>query len=247
MLLLDLGNSAIKAQWWRDGELQNSFSCRFRTGWLPRFEAYLKQIKAGHCYYSSVLGEQAEGEFIASLRQVFDAGKIEKLAALKSSHGVHSAYPVATGLGVDRWLCLLGAAARVKQDAVIIDAGSAITIDLLRADGQHLGGAILAGFNTSLARFKAIMRKADFDHPDIAKTDEPGCSTEACINIDYLPTDAEIVRQLVDRWFGRLAADAVLIVSGGDASLIDRHEGHRHLIMPDLVFHGMRRQLGSQQ
>ena len=247
MLLLDLGNSAIKAQWWRDGELQNSFSCRFRTGWLPRFEAYLKQIKAGHCYYSSVLGEQAEGEFVASLRQSFDVGKIEKFAALKSSQGVHNAYPVATGLGVDRWLCLLGTAARVKQDAVIIDAGSAITIDLLRADGQHLGGAILAGFNTSLARFKEIIRKADFDHPDIAKTDEPGCSTEACINIDYLPTDAEIVRQLVDRWFGRLAADAVLIVSGGDASLIGKHEGHRFLIMPDLVFHGMRRQLGSQQ
>jgi type III pantothenate kinase len=144
-------------------------------------------------------------------------------------------------------LCLLGVAARVQQGAVIIDAGSAITIDLLRADGQHLGGAILPGFNTSLARFKEIMRKADFDHPDIAKTDEPGCSTEACINIDYLPTDAEIVRQLVDRWFGRLAVDAVLIVSGGDASLIGRHEEHRFLIMPDLVFRGMRRQLGSQQ
>jgi len=247
MLLLDLGNSAIKAQWWCDDELQNSFSCRFRTGWLPRFEAYLKEVKAAHCYYSSVLGEQAEDEFIASLRQIFDAEKIKKFSALESSHGIHNAYPVATGLGVDRWLCLLGAAARVKQDVVIIDAGSAITIDLLRADGQHLGGAILPGFNTSLARFKTIMRKADFDHPDIAKTDEPGCSTEACINIDYQPTDAEIVRQLVDRWIGRLAADAVLIVSGGDASLIDGHEGHRFLIMPDLVFHGMRRQLESQQ
>ncbi len=247
MLLLDLGNSAIKAQWWRDDELQNSFSCRFRTGWLPRFEAYLKEVEAGHCYYSSVLGEQAEGEFIASLRQVFDAEKIDKFSALKTSHGVHNAYPVAAGLGVDRWLCLLGAAARVKQDLVIIDAGSAITIDLLRADGQHLGGAILAGYNTSLARFKAIMRNADFSHPDIAKTDEPGGSTEACINIDYQPTDADIVRQLVDRWVGLLAADAVLIVTGGDAGLIGRHEGHRFLIIPDLVFQGMRRQLDSQQ
>ncbi|MCZ6796596.1 MAG: type III pantothenate kinase [Gammaproteobacteria bacterium] len=247
MLLLDLGNSAIKAQWWRDDELQNSFSCRFKTGWLARFKAYLGLVKAGRAYYSSVLGEQAEVEFIESLGQIFDVDKMVKFISLKSSHGVRNAYPVAEGLGVDRWLCLLGAAARVRQDIVIIDAGSAITIDLMRADGQHLGGAILPGFNTTIAGFKQIMRTANFDHPDILKTDEPGCSTEACIHIDYGSTDPLIVRQLVDRWIERLAADAVVIVTGGDASRIEKHARHRFLIMPDLVFHGMRRQLESQQ
>jgi pantothenate kinase type III len=51
----------------------------------------------------------------------------------------------------------------------------------------------------------------------------------------------------VARWIERLAADAVLIVNGGDADLIERHEKHRFLVMPDLVFRGMRRQLENQQ
>jgi len=247
MLLLDLGNSAIKCQWWQGDELQNSFSCRFKAGWLARLRAYLDEVNPACCYYSSVLAEQREAELIASLREVFDLERIEKFSALKSSHGVDNAYSVPEGLGVDRWLCLLGASARVKQDLMIVDAGSAITIDLLRADGQHLGGAILPGFNTSIERFREIMRSADFDHPDIAETDQPGCSTEACINIDYDSTTTQIVRQLVARWIERLAADAVLIVNGGDADLIEQHEKHRFLVMPDLVFRGMRRQLENQQ
>jgi type III pantothenate kinase len=247
MLLLDLGNSAIKCQWWRGDFLQNSFSCRFKTGWLSRLQTYLEQVNPTSCYYSSVLVEQIEAELIDSLRQSFDLERIEKFSALKSSHGVHNAYLVPEGLGVDRWLCLLGAAARVKQDSMIIDAGSAITIDLLRGDGQHLGGMIIPGFNTSISRFKEIMRSADFHHPDIKKTDQPGCSTEACINIDYASTSTHFVRQLVERWIGKLASDAVLIVTGGDASLVEGHEKHRFLVMPDLVFHGMRRQLENQQ
>jgi type III pantothenate kinase len=246
MLLLDLGNSAIKCQWWHDDELRNSFSSRLQTGWLARFEAYLGQIRPACCYYSSVLDEPAEAEFIECLEKVLNVDKIEKFSSLTSSHGVHNAYSVPEALGVDRWLCLLGAATRVPQDVVIIDAGSAITIDLLRADGQHLGGAILPGFNTTIASFKQIMRTADFDHPDIVITNEPGCSTEACIHINYASTDPLIVRQLLDRWIGRLVADSVLIVTGGDASRIEKLEKHRFLIMPDLVFQGMRRQLESQ-
>jgi type III pantothenate kinase len=247
MLLLDLGNSAIKCQWWHDDELRSSLSCRLQTGCLTRFEAYLGQVNPGHCYYSSVLDEPAEAEFIECLGKFINVDKIEKFTSLKSSHGVHNAYSVPEGLGVDRWLCLLGAAARVPQDIVIIDAGSAITIDLLRADGQHLGGAILPGFNTTIVNFKQIMRTANFDHPDISETDEPGCSTEACIHINYESTDPLIVRQLLDRWIGRHLADPVLIVTGGDAGRIEKHEKHRLLIVPDLVFQGMRRQLESQQ
>ena len=113
----------------------------------------------------------------------------------------------------------------------------------VRGDGQHLGGAILPGFNTTLERFKQILHMADFTHPDISKNDEPGCSTEACIHIDYVPTDVAVVEGLIDRWIGRLASDAVLIVTGGDANRIQSGR-YKHLrIVPDLVFRGMLQQI----
>jgi len=247
MLLLDAGNSAIKAQWWHDKELKYTFSARYAPGWQSRFLAFLADINAGHCYYSSVLIDALESDLITSLRQFLPAAKIQRIEPLESCHGVRNAYQPAEGIGVDRWLCLLGAAAQVHNDVMIVDAGSAITIDLLCGDGQHLGGAILPGFNTTIERFKAILHRADFEHPDISKNDEPGCSTEACIRIDYEPTDVAVVERLIDRWFERLAPDSALIVTGGDANCIksDRYKHFR--IVPDLVFQGMRRQVESQQ
>ena len=247
MLLLDAGNSVIKAQWWREDSLQYSFSCQLKTGWQAGFEARLGEIKASHCHYTSGQVDHLEAELLTSLSNFFVPQNIHKFVALEYCHGVNNAYRPAQGIGVDRWLCLLGSAALTPNDVMIVNAGSAITIDLLRGDGQHLGGAILPGFNTSMMRFKQILHRADFDHPDISKNDEPGCSTEACIQLDSEPTSELVVERLIDRWHRRLAPDSVLLVSGGDAKRIISHHFNQNRIVPDLVFQGMRRQLESQQ
>lgn len=50
-------------------------------------------------------------------------------------------YPLPEQLGVDRFLALL-AASEAAQDILLVGAGTALTIDLLAADGRHLGGLI---------------------------------------------------------------------------------------------------------
>ena len=141
----------------------------------------------------------------------------------------------------------MGGFSVAESDVMIIDAGSAITVDLLKKDGQHLGGAILPGFNTSLERFKTMLNVADFNHTDINANQLPGCSTESCIHINYGDSVKTYLGQLIDRWFGLLADDAILIVSGGDAGLVETNAQHATLHIPDLVFRGMRQQLESQE
>ena len=245
MLLLDIGNSAVKGQCWRDERLQFTFYSRFIRGWQQRFETSLGQVRCDRCYYTSVLGGKLQTEINNSLARFFDQTDITRLEPMDSCLGLRNAYQSPTALGADRWFALLGTAALTRQDAIIVDAGSAITVDLLQGNGLHLGGAILPGFNTSLKRFREILHRADFEHPDIAQTDAPGLTTEACIHINHGLTDDETVGRLVQRWFGRLAPDATLIVTGGDADLIPRSPPHAHQIIPDLVFRGMRRQLES--
>lgn len=51
-------------------------------------------------------------------------------------------------LGVDRWLALIGAKfLKPKEHCLIIDSGTATTIDLLDKSGHHLGGWILPGID----------------------------------------------------------------------------------------------------
>ena len=247
MLLLDAGNSTIKGQWWQGPALRSSFSCRLENGWQSRFEKRLGEIDVGHCHYSSGQPGEFESELLGILHQVIDPCNIHQFVPLKGSHGVRNAYQAPGALGADRWLCLLAARHLVAQDVIIVDAGSAITVDLMNSKGQHLGGAILPGFNTSLERFKQILHRADFNHPDISKNDEPGCSTEACIQIDYESTDEAIVEQLIGRWYQRLASDAALIVTGGDAYRLRQPRDRQFRVVPDLVFEGMRLQMGQRQ
>lgn len=243
MLLLDLGNSSIKAQWWQAGTLQSSCRIRITSNWLVRFESYLSSIDSSDCYYAGVPGSEVGQDLQSCLGEKFGQAQLHPLKSLARVGKVVSAYPKPQGIGVDRWLALLGAASLTPTDAIVIDAGSAITVDLLKANGKHLGGAILPGFCTSLARFRQILSVADFNHPDIDSLEKPGVSTESCIHINHDLEDTSYLENLIDRWFKTMAKDAVLIVSGGDAHRISRHPKHDTLLAPDLVFQGMRQQL----
>lgn len=243
MLLLDVGNSAIKAQLWKQNSLQSS--CRIRVGsaWRGFFENFLSGVDTSNGYYAGVPGNAIKREIWDCLEQKFGAQNLDRLLPKAHCGKVENAYPEPSGMGVDRWLAILGAAALTTKDAMIIDAGSAITIDLLKADGRHLGGAILPGFNTSLARFKQILSVADFNHDDIHRVDSPGLTTEQCIHITHDLEDTSYLEKLIDRWYGYLADDAVLILCGGDAGRINRLSNRQALMVPDLVFIGMRQQL----
>ncbi|MFT4649885.1 MAG: type III pantothenate kinase [Flavobacteriales bacterium] len=252
MLLLDFGNSAIKGQWWLNDELQSSFSCRLDGNWQANLKSVLPNVvaavEATQCYFASVADPDSEAQLLNCLKAVTGLEDYVRLTTLTTAGGVHNGYTDPDMLGVDRWLALLGANdLSVSVDKLIIDAGSAITVDLLTKDGHHLGGAILPGFNTSIARFKKIMSKANFDHPDIVHTEEPGYSTEACIHINCSSSVMSMVDELIDSWFKRLAPDAVMIVTGGDAKQINSNQQHPRYEIPNLVFRGMRKQLDSQQ
>jgi type III pantothenate kinase len=138
-------------------------------------------------------------------------------------------------------MTLLAAREMLPGDCVVIDAGSAITLDLLRADGQHLGGAILPGFNTSIDDFRRIFKYIDFDHPDIAETLQPGCSTEAAIHIDYARNAIEILPELVNRWSQFFDDDVTVLLAGGDAQRVQQILEQASRIVPDLVFRGLHR------
>jgi type III pantothenate kinase len=59
--------------------------------------------------------------------------------------GVRSLYQDQSQLGSDRWAAVIGARALSNANTLIINAGTATTIDLLGANGVHYGGWILPG------------------------------------------------------------------------------------------------------
>lgn len=240
MILLDCGNSQIKGQHRRGGKAIDSYFHAYDEGWEAALANWLTERGSQQCYLASVLDAERQQRLDAVLARCSDDG-VTRLVSEAEALGVVNGYDNPGQLGVDRWLALLGAAELVDVDCLVIDAGSAITLDLLRADGSHLGGAILPGCSTSLEQFQRIFSHIDFDDPAIAEVDKPGLSTAAAIQIGYTQDALENLSALVERWRPLLSDNAAFLLTGGDAYKVQRVLKHDSRIVPDLVFRGMQR------
>ncbi len=240
MIRLDCGNSSLKAQYRRSDRVAGSFASSYRGDWPRRLTHWMQTTDASRCCQSSVLDAKRQAQLDHCLAQQFGAA-VTRFVSEARSAGVTNGYEQPERLGVDRWLALIGAAEWSEGDCIVIDAGSAITLDLLRGDGQHLGGAILPGINTSPQRFREIFSHIDFDDPRIGHNDEPGSSTEAAIQIDYHDRSIDRLRDLVTSWIQGLDQNASLLLTGGDAFRVQSELELPGRIVPDLVFLGMRK------
>ena len=241
MILLDCGNSSIKAQRYEQDRLLASFSCAYRLDWCSALAAWLAPASGLPVYLCSVLDPDRQSGLDACLRD-FD---VTRFVSTAEALGVTNGYREPSRLGSDRWMALLGAAGCSPGACLVIDAGSAITLDLLDANRRHLGGAILPGFNTSIDTFRRIFSHIDFDDPAIAASDEPGISTETAIQIDYANGSITRLPVLVKRWTPLFEDQPTLLLAGGDAARVQSLLGLPARLLPDLVFRGMRRLIAS--
>lgn len=96
-------------------------------------------------YVASVAAPALTAAMLAVLQARF--GRVQVVRTTAEHAGVRIAYADPTRFGVDRFLALLAAAQR-QQPVIVAGVGTALTIDLLDADGRHHGGRIAASPTT---------------------------------------------------------------------------------------------------
>lgn len=139
VLVVDAGNTSIKYTYFH----------REQVMWQYRDDEGL--AKAGLCqgleiiYLASVRSQQATQEIRQDLQQRLPHSQVYLLTSQPQACGVLNAYAQAERLGVDRWLTVIAAHHHVGGDLVIVDAGTAVKVDVVSAQGQHLGGYITPG------------------------------------------------------------------------------------------------------
>jgi len=155
--------------------------------------------------------------------------------------GVHVAYPEPERLGVDRWLSLIAAHRRGLGPALIIDAGTAITYDILLADGRHLGGLILPGVRLLREALQAgtqIPPWADPPNPYPA-TQAWAADTARAITGASVHAPAALAERLRQRLRERCGTEPNLILTGGDAERIAPLLDLPVRLLPALVLEGL--------
>ena len=142
-------------------------------------------------------------------------------------------------LGVDRWVAALGARSLVNSGAlIVVDAGTAVTIDLVSADNRFEGGVILPGL---IAMHDALLgRTAGIESYLEAVVSVIGKNTRECVNSGIQYGLVGAIERVVAEILSTLESDDTrLLIMGGDANLIVVNSDLKFELQSNMIFYGL--------
>jgi len=144
-------------------------------------------------------------------------------------------------VGHDRLLNALGAFTRARQACVVIDAGTAVTVDFVDGRGVFQGGAIGPGVSMmleSLARGAAALPEVAFDAGE--SVDQAfGTSTRKAMLLGVRACAVGMVHLLVDRYAQFYGGYPQIVATGGDAPALFENDSIVEHLVPDLQLIGI--------
>jgi type III pantothenate kinase len=236
-LLFDIGNSRVKWAWMEGARLHDHGSAV-----REQFDIRALADPAsppGRIVASNVAGQAYAARLTEAAKKRWGVMP-EFIMAQARGYGISNAYHDPQKLGADRWAALTGARHLSTGACCVVDCGTAVTVDVLDQDGQHLGGVIMPGLR--------LMRRALLETAQIAYT--PGAhesahltpfarDTHEAVNYGTLyAVIAGIERTVLDA-VTTVSGDMSRFITGGDAArfLPLLGAGYRH--EPHLVLQGL--------
>jgi type III pantothenate kinase len=140
--------------------------------------------------------------------------------------------------GVDRVLNVAAAHEQIEAACVVVDAGSAVTVDCCNEQGEFVGGAILPGASMMLEALHANTALL----PEVALAVPAGAfgkNTEQAMLQGVYYGIRGAVRELVENYATELGRWPDVIATGGDAKLLFEGWEVIHAVAPDLTLYGI--------
>ncbi len=237
-LLIDIGNTRIKYVLSDNGLLSAIYFVEANTlslTWLQQTFTHIDQ-----CLVSNVNNKG----FNELITQWCEVQQIECLILQSEAElfGIRSGYKEYKTLGVDRWLALLGTAKLYpNQSSLIIDTGTATTVDFIASCGQHYGGWILPGINTLVS---SVVNKTNNVAAQCQRVDKVTFSmntSDAVNNASWAATLGCINEAILLTKNDYIETDNVLnvIITGGNGKPLSHLLTTKNIFVENLIFCGM--------
>ncbi len=144
-------------------------------------------------------------------------------------------------VGQDRLLNALGAYARAQQACVVIDVGTAVTVDFVDGEGIFHGGVIAPGVRMMLRALHeqtASLPSIEFVSPDMARGPF-GKDTKHAMILGVQNMVQGLARIMIERYAEHYEAYPQVVATGGDAGPILSSDPTIEHIVPDLQLIGL--------
>lgn len=234
-LLLDIGNSRLKWAQCQTDLIADVAALDYQQAeFLPLLHNAWQALPTPQVLVISVVGAQTILDCVLQLAaEYWPQAKIIQPSSTGVACGVTNAYLQPEKLGVDRWLVMLAAHQYYAGAVCVVDCGTAITLDMLTTNGQHLGGLIAPGL--SIMRQALVSNTASLNLSTAKPLSQLANNTQTAIANGVLLAAVGLIETTI----ARQKSAFQLIITGGDATLISQHLTVAHKLDADLLFRGL--------
>lgn len=235
-LLIELGNTRIKWCLAEDGQLSAVDHAELSDTSPRDLVGRIAPQRNLPVVVASVAAARitAEVEHLIRDRSV----EVSRVTYDRVADFLHTDYRRPAQLGIDRWLAALAVRDAGKRCRCVVDAGTAITIDLLDGASHHLGGWILPGIRLQK---KALLENTGIPEGEPEGQDDwIGRSTHDAIELASVLAAAALIDRIIVEGGKRLSyGDIDLFLGGGSAPILSTRVLTPHQVIENLVLRGM--------
>jgi len=220
-LLIDVGNTRIK--WRLVGSDYNTGDVT-HYGELKDLASYIKTLVTEEVRVLLAAVNQT-----AELTHLLADGNFHSVTVTRSElsqAGLRNSYLHPERMGVDRWLAMVAAFTQIKESGqckgvIVVDAGSALTIDIVDSAGEHLGGYIVPGLlmaqEALFANTERVIQynEVTADSQRYDKYKKLGNNTIQCVEYGVINQMLALVKQVKAEYL-----DYEIFFTGGDGELL---------------------------
>ncbi len=237
-LLIDIGNSRIKGGLESTGKIRLLAPYDWRQ--LSASEAFTRSFGAlarpARVLVSNVAGN-AIATALTQWTQERWALTPEFIAVQANCAGMHTCYERPAQLGIDRWLAALAGYTSVRGAVCVVDAGTALTVDVVTAGGEHRGGLIAPGLALMARSLTQGTAQLALDHVQVI--DRFATNTAHAISLGCREAIAGILLRVAARWQRELHEVPRWLATGGEAEVLRELSPVPIEVLPDLVLRGL--------
>ena len=228
-LIIDIGNTAVKTALFEDKELISSSVLNDCT--LQNILVFVGEQTISYTIISSVKAVDTDLEQII---QHFDAHFLNENTLLP----ITIAYKTPDTLGKDRIAAVVGASFLFpKQDILVLDSGTCMTIDFINKEKVYMGGRISPGIRMrykALNQFTSNLPLCEFSESSMNMGDDTNSSIISGVQKGILAEVQEIINV-----YKIENKDTIIAVTGGDCFFFEKELKSSIFANPFLVMEGL--------